>query len=188
LIVGSTRATWARTALSGYRFQAVLLIQVTTTGPQFHRCRCVLHPESSLRPSASAGICGPGRGCKPEPARVLSFISHFDSSRRSRPAPYTRVGAPATLPSYGMSSTIWTSRLGTGPRQIGSWRKRCPATGLTSRDQAIRTARVFLRGRRLPTRSARFNIWAIRSPLPALAQQHMQSSVSVARFLPRQLH
>jgi para-nitrobenzyl esterase len=35
----------------------------------------------------------------------------------------------------------------------------------TWRDQAIRTTRVFRRGRRLPTRSARFNIWAIRSPL-----------------------
>jgi Carboxylesterase family len=67
----------------------------------------------------------------------------YDSSRHSQPAPCTRVGARAPSPSYGMSSTTWTSRLGTGPRQIGSWLKRCPVNGLTSRDQAIRTARVF---------------------------------------------
>src|SRR5439155_7438045 len=45
LIVGSTRATWGRTALSWHRFQAVLLLQVTTAGTQSHGCRCVPHPE-----------------------------------------------------------------------------------------------------------------------------------------------
>jgi hypothetical protein len=75
--------------------------------------------------------------------KILSFTTRFDSSRRSRPAPCTRVGARATSPSSGMSSTIWTSRLGTGPRQIGSWLKRCPATGSTSRSRAIQTVRAF---------------------------------------------
>src|SRR5713226_8759970 len=39
------RATWGRTAPSWHRFQAVLLLQVTTAGTQSHGCRCVLHPE-----------------------------------------------------------------------------------------------------------------------------------------------
>ncbi len=34
-----------------------------------------------------------------------------------------------------MSSTIWTSRLGLGLRQIGSSLTRCPAIGSTSRDR-----------------------------------------------------
>jgi len=67
------------------------------------------------------GTCGRGRGCKPEPARVQPFITSFASSRRSRPARCTRVGARATLQNSGMSSTTWTSRLGTGPRPIGNW-------------------------------------------------------------------
>jgi para-nitrobenzyl esterase len=96
------------------------------------------------------------------------FTTRFDSSRRSRPSPFTRVGARATSPSYGMSSTIWIRHPGNGPRQIGSWQKRCPVTGLTSHDQAIRTVQAFPRGRRLPTRRVRFDIWAIRSPWAAL--------------------
>ena len=89
---------------------------------------------ASSATSASAGTCGHGRGCKPEPDRALSFITRFDSSRRSRPAPCTRVGARATSPSSGMSSTTWTSRPGTGLRLIGSWLRRCPATGSTLRE------------------------------------------------------
>jgi para-nitrobenzyl esterase len=123
---------------------------------------------ASSATSASAGTCGPGRGCKPGPERVLSFTTHFDSSHRSRPAPCTRVGARATSPSCGMSSTTWTSRLGTGPRQIGSWLKKCPVTGLTSRGRAIQTARDFPRGLRSPTPRARSNISPIRSALAAL--------------------
>ena len=69
------------------------------------------------------------RGCKREPERVPSFTTHFDSNRRFRTAHRTRVGARATSPSSGMSSITWTSRSGTGPRQIGSWLRRCPATG-----------------------------------------------------------
>jgi hypothetical protein len=99
-----------------------------------------------------------GRNREESPVFYYSF-------RQQPPAPYTRVGARVTLPSYGMSLTIWTSRRGTELWQIGTWRIRCPATGSTWRDQAIGTTRVFRRGRRLPTRSARFNIWAIRSPL-----------------------
>ena len=109
-----------------------------------------------------------GRGCKPEPGRAPSFTTRFDSSRRSRPIPFTRVGARATSPNSGTSSTTWISRLETGLRQIGSWLRRCPATGLTSRDRAIPTARVFPRGQSLPMRRARFGIWVIRSPLAAL--------------------
>jgi len=97
-----------------------------------------------------------------------AFTTRFGSSRRSRPAPCTPVGARATSPSSGMSSTTWTSRPGNGPRHIESWLRRCPATGLTSHDQEIQTARAFLGGRRLPMGRARFSIWAIRSPWAAL--------------------
>ena len=99
--------------------------------------------------------------------KAPSTTTRFDSSRRSRPAPCTRVGARATSPSSGMSSTISTKRHGAGPRQIGRWPRRCPATGSTSRGRAIRTARPFPRGRRSPTRIARSCISAIRSPLVA---------------------
>ncbi|MGC1649054.1 MAG: hypothetical protein WA741_24805, partial [Candidatus Sulfotelmatobacter sp.] len=51
------------------------------------------------------------------------FITYFGSSRRSRPARCSQVGARATSPNSGMSSITWTSHLGTGLRRIGSWLK-----------------------------------------------------------------
>ncbi len=88
----------------------------------------------------------------------------FNSSHRFLPAQCSKGGAQATLRNSGMSSTILTRSPGAGARQIGEWPRKCPATGSTSRSQAIRTARTFPSGRRSPTRSARFNIWVIRSP------------------------
>ena len=97
-----------------------------------------------------------------------SFTTHFDNNRRFRMAPCTRVGARATSPSYGMSSITWTSRPGTGLQQIGSWQRRCPSSGSTSRDRVIQMARAFPRGRRSPLWIARLSIWPIRSPWAAL--------------------
>ena len=101
-----------------------------------------------------------GTGHKP---RLL--LTRFDSSHRSRSAQCTRVGARATTPSSGMSSTTWTSRPGTGLREIVNWLARCPATGSTSRSRAIRMARASPCGLLSPTRTARSCISAIRSPL-----------------------
>src|SRR5271156_23914 len=56
--------------------------------------------------SASAGICGHGRGCKPELGTTLSTTIRFDRNHRFPPVLCMKVGARAISPSSGMSSTI----------------------------------------------------------------------------------
>jgi hypothetical protein len=93
---------------------------------------------------------------------------YYYSFRQQPPFPHgqcTRVGALATTPSSGMSSTIWTRNLGAGARRVERWPRRYPPTGSISRGRAIRTAKAFPRGQRSPTRIVRFYISAIRSPL-----------------------
>jgi len=62
--------------------------------------------------SASAGTCGHGRGCKPEPARALPFTTYFDSSRHSRPARCTRVGNYAKNPLASTACPLWLAYRG----------------------------------------------------------------------------
>jgi para-nitrobenzyl esterase len=54
---------------------------------------------------ASAGTCGPGRGCR-LPGKVLCITTRFDSGRHSRPIHCTRAGAQAILPNSGTYSII----------------------------------------------------------------------------------
>ena len=116
------------------------------------------------RPPLWLGHVGLGEVAGRNRAETVSTTTRFDSGHLSLPAQSTRGGARATMPSSGTSSTIWTRSPGGGPRQIGKWPRRFPATGSTSRSQAIRTARTFPSGLRSPPRRARSNIWAIRSP------------------------
>jgi len=120
---------------------------------------------TSSATSASAGTCGHGRDCKPEPGRTLFTTTRFDRSHRSRSAQSIRAGARATMPNSGMSSITSTRSPGAGLQQIGEWPMRYPATGSTLRSRAIRTARAFSGGQCSPMWTARFYISATRSPL-----------------------
>lgn len=107
-----------------------------------------------------AGTCGRGPGCKPPPDATRSTTTRFASGRRSRSAPCTRDGEPATSPSSGTCSTIWTKPRGTGVRGIEHSRGTCPRTGAILRGRATRTAGACQPGPRLRTLPPGSCIWA----------------------------